>query len=96
MCVNQGSYCSILDLMHVQSCFSGQTLLTNFVNVSTGSGFVLTGYPILCVDGTFLPLCNSSSLTYLEAESLCIIEGQYGKCIHLCTVYTLTINRWLL
>uniref|UniRef100_A0A1X7SQI9 SRCR domain-containing protein n=1 Tax=Amphimedon queenslandica TaxID=400682 RepID=A0A1X7SQI9_AMPQE len=56
-------------------CFQGQVQLANSVNVSTDSGVALVGYPEVCVNGNFTPICNGTELGAIELILICAYQS---------------------
>ena len=48
-------------------CYPGQTQFNSTIETSD----YVTGYPLLCANGTFAPICNGVSLGYLETVLFC-------------------------
>ncbi|XP_019854396.1 PREDICTED: uncharacterized protein LOC109583465 [Amphimedon queenslandica] len=65
----------LLIVCSFSDCFPGQLVqLTNSVNVSTGSGVALVGYPEVCVNGNFAPICNGTELGAIELILICAYQ----------------------
>ena len=48
-------------------CYPGQTLF----NSTTVTSDYVTGYPLVCTNGTFAPICNGVSVGYVGTLILC-------------------------
>lgn len=64
-------------------CFPGQVQLTNSVNVSTDTGIAYVGYPEVCVNGNFTPICNETELGAVELIFICAYQRKMTHTIKL-------------
>ena len=59
-------------------CIPGQiTLLDLNSTYQPNSSFYIIGYPALCINNSYVPICNSADLSIVEARVTCAYSTEY-------------------
>lgn len=68
----------LLSITSTQSCLTDESQFSSTVVTSE----YVTGYPVVCVNGTFAPICNQETIGITELMELCypFYDNITGQC----------------
>ena len=62
----------------IQICYPRQVSLANSVNqTNDDDSEYISGYPVICVDNEFVPLCNNTKLSQREISYICASSSNF-------------------
>ena len=68
----------ILSFTAIPICYSGQVRLANSVNQrNDDDSEYMSGYPVICVNNDFVPLCNNTKLSQREIVYICTNSSNF-------------------
>ena len=71
-----------LSFTAIPICYPGQVRLGNSVNqTNDDDSEYMSGYPVICVNNDFVPLCNNTKLSQREIVYICTNSSNF-TCEH--------------